>query len=603
MGCAATRREVVGCLLSLITVALASVFCVSARADQHMPAIYGAQLFSGVHGVALNLLLNTPAFDPDVTAQVMPAEDGILYRYDSPPDNERLYFEHADSGDQSYVQIATASVDYSSDGSLLGITLPSDLPRSQKQALKTSLEQSLQTLSNTSPNSFAGSGHDNYGLMIITPSKFEFTLYSDKAPIAPLGSVSVLEDGTEQVHSIDETGLFERTLRHDNAWPYSSGKHLKVILVSLSHTADIAQKVADFVYEVKNAVGYDRIRPALLNLGMQGDTLWKHAQEAVTENTPAPSSSPDIRTPEVRQVDVKIHVPGIKQPLTLNAGRESPVVDLSHISDMSTGHKAICHIINFLQSERLEEFGYSPTDALGLQYIAHDHIAYSLSQDYKNIHPMDFSDPQFYALYSSSLRIYPRSRSDGLLKKTPAFTTAPPNSSGQNHFRNSLKSATRSFMSSAAIGSGIQAGIHTYDHYQRHGTLPHQYEWEEWKTLLLKSYLAAERHGFSGLATHLLTKAKVPTLIAGAAVGIANGLYDSYYNGDLTQSGYAKVIANAGAIPVVASFGAHLGRTAASATLPLVGQAPPTQLAASIAGSMVGQLVYQYVASTLVPMK
>ena len=612
MGRAATRREAAGCLLALITVTLISL---SARAGQPMPAIYGAQLFSGAHGVALNLLLNSPAFDPDVTAQVMPAEDGILYRYDRLPDNERLYFEHSGSRDQSYVQIATASAEYSINGSLLGITLPNDLPRSQKQALEASLEQSLNTLSNTSPNSFAGLNHDHYGLMIITPPEFEFTLYSDDAPIVPLGSVSVFEDGTEQVHSIDETGLFESSSTHDNAGSYSSNKHLKVILVSLSNTADMAHKVADLVYEVKNAVGYDRIRPALLNLGMQGDTLWKQAQEAVTESTPVPPPSPDIHAPDisplqVRPVNVEIHVPGITQPLILNAGRESPVVDLSHIRDIDTGHRAICHVINLLQNEGLEEYGYTPEDTLGLRYITDDNIAYFLSQDYKNIHPMLFRDPQLYALYSSSLRIYPRYRSDEFLKKAPASaatppasTATPPASSEQSHFRKSLKNATRSFMSSAAIGGGIQAAIHTYDHYQLHGTLPHQYDRDEWKTLLLKTYLAAERHGLSGLATHLLTEIKVPTLIAGAAVGIANGLYDSYQNGAPSQAGYAKVIVNAGAIPVVASFGAHLGRTAASATLPLIGQAPPTQLAASIAGSMVGQLVYQYAANTLASSK
>lgn len=154
------------------------------------------------------------------------------------------------------------------------------------------------------------------------------------------------------------------------------------------------------------------------------------------------------------------------------------------------------------------------------------------------------------------------------------------------------------FAISAIVGGTWSSGAHVYTNYQKSQKLPLQYSAGEWQSLALRVLHDSTKHGISGVISQNLVDIGVHPFASSATVGAMNGLYDSYFNGDLKQLGFIPITANAATASLVSGIGAYIGRAAVE-SVPVAGKTLPVQLAASITGSLIGQALYQYLAASI----
>ena len=620
------------------------------------------RLSSGTNGTALEFDLNTPASDPDMTAQIAVIDTALHYYYHSIPDNEYLYFDTSrpEKHELNYTLInkATAAFDYT--GQLTSKVLPEDMPAKQKKHLLFTLEQALKLLANFNNKSFEELEENSTALIVIHDTHSVITLYSASEAIIPLVEITIPSEGKERITVMDDSWSVtaespsgaQATTQQE-----APSKELKIISLQVAPKERMLQKVLSHLGGILDAANSKDIRPGLLKLGFSGELAWKKttkntppvkvkAQPKRMEATPeklseikakkieSPPEPPKFTSvskhlpPEKIQFSTVMAVPNTGLTVVLRdlGKKRIPVVDISNITDASQALAAINTIYNEVNKLTFVPYGIFTFQTKELQIWISPETHSSLKnliaraespiREGLNVSAADKSN------FSAIKRAFGNKISDfkkNLIEskyhddhldfkpqpvKTDDHKSDKQSSSSQNTDTDKnqksldsqesfLKQSAQAFALHAAVGGGIGAGFHIYDHYQKNQTLPHQYNRDEWGKLALTTLKSSTRHGINGVISQGLINAGLPPAVAGATMGAANALYDSYYNGDWLRYGLISVVANASAEGVISNAGSFMGRKTAT-YIPLIGQALPVQITATIAGSLLGHSAYQY---------
>ena len=582
------------------------------------------RLSSGTNGTVLEFDLSTPASDPDMTAQIAVINTALHYYYHSIPDNEYLYFDTASPEEHelnfTLINKATVAVDYT--GQLTSHVLPEDMPVKQKKYLLFALEQALKHLASFNNKAFEELEDNSTALIVIHGTHSVITLYSANETIIPLVEITTPGEGKERITVMDDRWSITAANPSDvqiTNQQKQPPKELKIISVQVAPKEHMLQKLLNHLGGVLDAANSKDVRPGLLKLGFSGELAW----QKTSRNTPLVKANVQPKsvkpTSEKLTPVLKHHPPeeiqfstvktlsgtGLTVVLRDIGQNRIPVVDISNIKEASRALEAINDIYKEVKKVSFFQYKMYPSQRKNLKFWvspeAHTGLN-SLIARYespvsagRNLGLSDLTNiSEIQTEFDYDLDDFKKSLVESKYhNENLEFELPPSQNTAFDDQESFFKQSAQAFALHAAVGGGISAGFHIYDHYQNNQTLPHQYNTEEWGKLALTTLRSSTRHGINGVISQSLIYAGLPRAITSATMGAANALYDGYYNGDWLRYGLISVVANASAEAMISDAGSFMSRKTAT-YIPLIGQALPIQITATIAGSLLGHSTYQY---------
>ncbi|MTI12552.1 hypothetical protein [Sansalvadorimonas verongulae] len=594
---------------------------------------------SGSSGLSLEFLLKTLATDPDMTARLEATESGLRYRYDALPESERLFFDFPGSGANSleYLQVTSGSAASNNVGLLTHTAFSENMPKRQQARLASILEHGLKALNQFSHQAFATLEDDAPVLIVSHPDHAVITFYSTGIPLKALGEVVLNAQWQADVSLFQEHGhsnrpavVSEGLSERDNPT-----KQLQLITVSVAYKEPFTKALLEYLGTVTGALGGTKLRTSLLKAGQSGETAWKREGETKPDeeltndpdeqlmDAPLPENS-DPKEP------VRVDIPSSTYYFFLrkeNPEDKRPVIDISHVQTVAEVLAHLNAIVEkILRGDMIGSKLY-PDELYFHRFLISPNLVSDTKEALKSRHVGG------YAFNTYPLNEFERGKAinirhnilclntflDNLLPanqytppaevefepetksvlpspsphpQTPAAKTLSPEASLTSRY--SVQKTMQAFSVGAAVGGGIHLGMHIHNKYRRDAMLPHHYDREAWKALATDTFAGGVRQGISGAAAQNLIDAGFTPASAAVATGLVQSVYDNYSNGNLFRFGLISTLVHSGASSVAAGMGAQAGRMSFAA-LPYIGKTPPVQLAGSMTGSVVGQMLYHYV--------
>ncbi|MTI12553.1 hypothetical protein [Sansalvadorimonas verongulae] len=587
--------------------------------------ICNVQLAPGGAGPTLTFTLKTLASDPDMTAKITASESGLRYHYNLIPDSEYLYFDFPDEQPRelNYAHIARIAAAYNASGVVTRTQQPESITHHEVSTIRNALGAALKALARFNSQAFEAMADHTVALITLNASNWQVTLYTAAPHLQPLVEISQEADHPEQI--VPRTALWEKPQDSDVYEQAATEKSLDVIAVQVAYKETLSGKLKEYLSSVTATVNGQSVHPALLQAGLSGELAWtevtpqdiKHSSAKESLNTGDDSAPP--LPDSFRVLRAQLDDSNIYAHLVTHKEGARPVIDISHVESATEALLHISLILEHIADDGFSKFNVYPAEIGVQQFLLPPKVRYSVScilADAGSYYRVDPYHKELLDQISESipsldiLRInlidapkkpvnaaqsVTHPDADSLYKQKPAeeskSQTPLPETSRLTTSR--LTRSAQSFALSALVGGTVSTGLHIHDHYRKHNKLPHQYNREEWKKLALSSVYSSFRHGISGIAAQNLIDAGLP---AGIIVGTVNGVYDSYRNGSLFDQGIISVLVNAGVSSAAAGAGSQFGR-GAMLNVPGIGSTLPAQMAGAVAGSVIGQLLYQYVTS------
>ncbi|CAM3693945.1 hypothetical protein [Parendozoicomonas haliclonae] len=536
--------------------------------EAYAPLVKDAQLFNGPAGLSLEFGLDSELYVDlshfsSGSNGIFAREEDDIYRFDTVPESAELGKLRLDSNGSSIYNLSVVSsrVAYDRNGELKDAQLPENVSSETSAYLVGALEAALKELVSVNADLVDHIGADAVALLVTSAKSVSLRVYNQGEPLKPLFEVDVPAGGKPKVEVLQKS-LNKGVARKDQG-------SLRVVALLENYKGSISEVAAKYLRDVFDSVDFDDVSLVMRKVGYIGESGLVEAQDynAVKAGR-AMSGGYDINFDSMS-------LPPISKPYFLLKGGDD--------AEMVTA--AVKRLVEHFGKSRIPVIGvsdkvYSKLDSLWRQG-AGDY--YDVSQG------MVLDEKLALSLADLLDKGYvKRAKNLNAPKGTKVVEITPASADGW--LRSYLGHSAVAFASGATIGGGIQAGLGIYQKYQNDGVLPHQYSRKELKELGRGVGESALRGGVSSLATFNLSL-RLPYVVAGAAVGVGNSLYDNYRKGRLTSDNLGSVMLEAGAESTASAVGAWIGGSAAS-NVPVPGSAT----LGALSGSLAGHYLYHFVA-------
>ena len=526
-------------------------------AESYHRLVHSASLFPGFDGVALDLDLNLDASMHCILSssgrEARDVSGETHFRFDLVPEQESVsVMSISRNGTALYnLLIASSHVAYNRWGMLTNAEPPKELDHNQVVIQSVMLEVLLMSLANDEQQLLRRLSGQESALLNISKERAELTVYSDQPFIRPLFSVMFYEGAHRQIIVHDPEWLQQAKVTDDENY---KGGRLKVTALVESYTGSVSSVALNAVHDI--------VMPNLSKLGQVGevglnpDSLFPAPIEWQADLSSLPYAS----------------ITDSRESIFRLSGSSDPrkIVDaIGGIFEMAAFHGSlpVIAIDDDLVNEKLVK-AWSDSS---LSYGNHPQLS--------EYHNLGLDDLLTRRIIVKASTLPPDARPLCIQYGTQNWTIRYISDHGIT------------VLGGMFVGGVAKLGFDAYNEYQHTGRWPYKYAVEERDIFIQRASVAALRGGLSASASFNLTKGLgVPSVVAGAVVGVGNSLFDSYQQGLLTRSNIGYAAIRAGAASTVAAAGSIIGATVGSAmSLPL------SQTTGALTGSLAGHYLYSYV--------
>ncbi|MTI14513.1 hypothetical protein [Sansalvadorimonas verongulae] len=563
---------------------------------QQNPLVFNARLFSGPANIALEFTIDPWKQAPESSAEISELSSGLRYRYDLIPEMETLPFiSHVNLVSKAdTVNVVRGSTSYNNSGQLEEFTLPSGFHTGQSGHLVGAVSKAMGVLSALKPDVLALLDNDSTALAVSGSTGIVFTIYGSEEPVQPLVEVVVPAQGEATVKVLAKE-LEVRLPSENPSGTKDSPRSLNVIGLMVNHKGAIPRAVVRYLKKLVSSVEYRGLRSNFLKLGVAGQASWQVLDEykrRIAEDVLCGRwvNNPSNHVGELYDGSMYtcIH--------KYSGIHDRYDIILTDIDDAAKAMTSIHNAYNTIKSGKTERSGLYQWNMNQAHFVVRSKL---LSKMYRHgVGQYDYvidsiNNAHSSWGYTSAMNAKQALNrvvvtEDNVGNQRLHFSMQPRGDSVKEY----LRANTKAFMAGAVVSGTISTGVRIYDRYRQDGKLPYQYSSAELMELSKHSVVDGLRGGISGTATMNLMKfTGVPAPVAGAAVAVANSLYNAYQVGEMSWRTAAPLTLRAGAESVVAVTGGWAGEVV-SKMLPY-GQTMPMKVGGALAGSLVGHYTYQ----------
>ncbi|MTI14514.1 hypothetical protein [Sansalvadorimonas verongulae] len=563
------------------------------------PLIFNARLLSSSSGIALEFAVNPWASVQKSSAQISEICSELCYRYDTIPNRETLplvshvnFVSRADT-----VSVIKGEASFNRGGTLEEFILPSDIQADQGGHMVGAVGKAMEVLAAQQPELISRLGADNTALMVSDTAHITFTIYSSDGNVEPMVEVVIPAKGEAFVEFVSEDlqqPLAVKPGTSENQLP----QKMNIVGLMVSRKGAIPGAILGYLKDMLQSIEYRGLRGHFLKLGMAGEGAWGSMDEyrrrvaQFLERTW--SETPDV----VAGTLVRSSRPENEVLVNRYDGLEGRVdLLLTDVDKEDDVLEKIYHAVQAIKEGDGASLGLTLDNLREVRFVLRPEVARVLLDRPSAQWDNTLGQCYLYNLKTAYVGMGWKEFIGKVIveKKTPQYVEmkheAYPRGDSMKEY---MRANARAFAAGATVSGTIGTSVRVYDRYRQDGKLPHRYSEAELVKLAKHSVRDGVRGGISGAATMNIMKfTGTPAPVAGAAVAVANSLYNAYHAGELSWKTVAPVTVRAGAESMVAAAGGWVGE-AAFRRLPF-GELMPMKVSGALAGSLVGLHTYQMV--------